>query len=110
MVANAGAGLDMNVIGYDPFITVEHAWMLSRSVHRVSNQDELLAKSDYVSIHIPLMDETRGSFNEATFHKMKKGATLINLSRGELVVNADVLGAIGSRHLRAYVTDFPQMN
>jgi D-3-phosphoglycerate dehydrogenase len=108
MVANAGAGLDMNVIGFDPFITVEHAWMLSRSVHRVSSQDELLAKSDYVSIHIPLMDETRGTFNTATLGKMKKGATLINLSRGELVVNRDVLSAIASRQIRAYVTDFPE--
>ncbi len=108
LVANAGAGLDMNVIGFDPFVTVEHAWMLSRSVHRVSSQDELLAKSDYVSIHIPLLDETRGSFNAATLAKMKKGATLINLSRGELVVNRDVLSAIASRQIRAYVTDFPE--
>jgi D-3-phosphoglycerate dehydrogenase len=108
MVANAGAGLDMNVIGFDPFITVEHAWMLSRSVHRVSSQDELLAKSDYVSIHIPLMDETRGTFNATTLRKMKKGATLINLSRGELVVNRDVLAAIENRQIRAYVTDFPE--
>jgi D-3-phosphoglycerate dehydrogenase len=107
LVANAGAGLDMKVLGYDPFITVEHAWMLSRAVQPVSSQEELLAKSDYVSIHIPLMDETRGSFNAATMRKMKRGATLINLSRGELVVNQDVLGAIASRRLRAYVTDFP---
>ena len=108
MVANAGAGLDMNVIGFDPFITVEHAWMLSRSVHRVSSQDELLAKSDYVSIHIPLMDETRGSFNATTLGKMKKGSTLINLSRGELVVSKDVLSSIQNRQIRAYVTDFPE--
>ena len=108
LVANAGAGLDMNVIGFDPFITVEHAWMLSRSVHRVSSQDELLAKSDYVSIHIPLMDETRGTFGATTLGKMKKGATLINLSRGELVVNKDVLAAIANRQIRAYVTDFPE--
>jgi len=108
LVANAGAGLDMNVLGYDPFITVEHAWMLSRAVHRVSSQDELLAKSDYVSIHIPLLDETRGSFNADVLRRMKKGATLINLSRGELVVNRDVLAAIAERRLRAYVTDFPE--
>jgi D-3-phosphoglycerate dehydrogenase len=108
LVANAGAGLDMNVIGFDPFVTVEHAWMLSRSVHRVSSQDELLARSDYVSIHIPLLDETRGTFNAASLCKMKKGATLINLSRGELVVNRDVLEAIRSRQIRAYVTDFPE--
>jgi len=108
LVANAGAGLDMNVIGFDPFITVEHAWMLSRSVHRVSSQDELLAKSDYVSIHIPLLEETRGTFNAVTLRKMKKGATLINLSRGELVVGRDVLAAIENRQIRAYVTDFPE--
>jgi D-3-phosphoglycerate dehydrogenase len=107
LVANAGAGLDMNVLGYDPYVTVEHAWMLSRSVQRVSSQEELLARSDYVSIHIPLMDQTRGSFDAAMFEKMKPGATVINLSRGELVVNEDVLAAIGNRHIRAYVTDFP---
>ena len=107
-VANAAIGLGMRVLGYDPGVTVEHAWMLSRSVHRVSSQDELLAKSDYVSIHIPLLDETRGTFNAQTLRKMKKGSTLINLSRGELVVNLDVLEAIQNRQIRAYVTDFPE--
>ncbi len=107
LVANAGKGMDMTVVGYDPYISVEHAWKLSRSIGRLKSQDELLAESDYVSVHIPLMEQTRGMFNQATIAKMKRGATLINLSRGELVVAKDVLAALESGQLRAYVTDFP---
>ena len=107
LVANAGKALDMNVVGYDPYITVDHAWMLSRSIARANSLDELFARSDYVSVHVPLIEQTKGSFNAAAFKKMKKGATLLNLSRGGLVVEADVLAALQSGRLRAYVTDFP---
>ncbi|MDO4547479.1 MAG: 3-phosphoglycerate dehydrogenase family protein [Clostridia bacterium] len=107
LVANAGKGLDMNVLGFDPYISVDHAWMLSRSIGRVKNQLELLQRSDYISVHVPLMNETRGMFNEETLSKMKPGATLINLSRGDLVVAEDVIAAIESGHIRRYVTDFP---
>ncbi|MEG1514257.1 MAG: 3-phosphoglycerate dehydrogenase family protein [Clostridia bacterium] len=108
LVANAGRALDMKVLGYDPYISVDHAWMLSRSIGRVKNQLELLTQSDYVSIHVPLIKDTRGTFGEELFSRMKRGATLINLSRAELVVNEDVIAALQSGQLRAYVTDFPQ--
>lgn len=107
LVANAGRGLDMNVLGYDPYISVDHAWMLSRSIGRVKNLLELLQRSDYVSVHIPLEEETRSMFNEELLMKMKQGATLLNLSRGELVDEEAVLAAIECGSLRRYVTDFP---
>ena len=107
LVANAGRALDMNVLGYDPYISVDHAWMLSRSIGRVKNLMELLQKSDYVSIHVPLMKDTKGMFGEEVLGRMKRGATLLNLSRGDLVVNEDVLAALESGRLRRYVTDFP---
>ena len=108
LVANAGRALDMNVVGYDPYISVDHAWRLSRSIHHAKSQQELLAMSDYVSVHVPLMDATRGSLNEEFISGMKDGAVLLNLSRGELAVNADVTAALSSGKHRRYVTDFPQ--
>ena len=108
LVANAGLSLDMNVIGYDPYISVDHAWMLSRGIRHAKTEEELLSASDYVSVHVPLLDSTRGSLNEAFLSAMKPGAVLLNLSRGELAVNADVLAALASGRLRRYVTDFPQ--
>lgn len=107
LVANAGKGLDMQVTGYDPYISVDHAWMLSRSIGKVKQLPDLLSKSDYVTLHLPLIDQTRGMFNKETLSHMKRGATLINLSRGELVVTADIIEALEAGQLRAYVTDFP---
>ena len=105
-VANAGYALDMDVLGYDPYISVEHAWKLSRAVRPVKQLDELYEKSDYITVHVPLLDATRGMFNAEVFAKMKKGAALLNFSRGELVNNADLLQALESGQLRRYVTDF----
>ena len=107
MVANAAVTLGMKVLGYDPYISVDNAWKLSRAIVHASTQEELYAECDYISIHVPLMDSTRGSFNADVFSKMKKGAVLLNLARGELVVNKDVLEALASGQLRRYVTDFP---
>lgn len=107
MVANAAVSLGMKVLGYDPYISVENAWKLSRAIVHAASQEALYAECDYISIHVPLMDSTRGSFNAETFAKMKKGAVLLNLARGELVVNEDVLAALQSGQLRRYVTDFP---
>ena len=107
LVANAAADLKMRVLGYDPFISVENAWKLSRKIVHMTDQDEMLPQCDYLSIHVPLMDATRGSFNAALFAKMKKGAALINLARGALVNNADLLEALSSGRIRRYVTDFP---
>ena len=107
LVANAAADIKMRVLGYDPYISVANAWKLSRKIVHVDNQDEMLPQCDYLSIHVPLMDSTRGSFNAAVFAKMKDGAALLNLARGELVNNADLLAAIAGGTIRRYVTDFP---
>ena len=110
MVANAARALEMNVVGFDPYITVDHAWMLSRAVQRARSQDEVLEKCDYLSIHVPLMNETRGFLNAALLKKMKKGAVILNFARGELASDADILAALEAGDLRAYVTDFPNEN
>ncbi|MGI6174517.1 MAG: 3-phosphoglycerate dehydrogenase family protein [Christensenellales bacterium] len=107
LVANAAEALGMHVLGYDPYISIDHAWALSRRIEHVTTQDELIARSDYITIHIPLMDSTAGFVNKDFLAKMKKGATLLNLSRGELVVDDDVLDALENGNLRLYVTDFP---
>ena len=107
LVANAGNSLGMKALGLDPYISVAHAWMLSRSIGRAKSQDDLLAASDYVTVHVPLMDATRGMINEEFLAKMKPGAALLNFARGELADNDAVKAALRSGHLRAYVTDFP---
>jgi len=107
LVANAGRALDMKVLGYDPYISVDHAWMLSRAIGRVKSREELISNADYISIHVPLMDQTRGMFDAETLSKMKKGAVLLNFSRAELVVDEDMLAALERGHIKKYVTDFP---
>jgi len=107
MVANDASALGMNVIGYDPFISVEAAWNLSRSVVRAETLEGLLSKADYVSLHLPLNDNTKGLINAERLRHIKNGARLINLARGGLIVEAAVIAAINSDKLVAYVTDFP---
>jgi len=107
MVANDASALGMNVIGYDPFISVEAAWNLSRSVARAETLEGLLSKADYVSLHLPLNDNTKGLLNAEKLRFMKNGARLINLARGGLVVEAAVIEALNLKKLAAYITDFP---
>ena len=108
IVANAASrGLGMNVVGFDPFISVESAWSLSTTIHRAASEDEVIAQADFLTIHMPLNDKTRGSFNAEKFAKMKDGACLLNFARGELVNTADLLAALESGKLDRYVTDFP---
>lgn len=107
MVANAGHALEMDVYGYDPFLSIEHALMLSRAVHKVGDLDKLLAEADFVSLHLPLTDKTRGMVDADMLSKFKPGAALLNFSRGELVDGAAVLEAVNAGRLRRYVTDFP---
>lgn len=107
MVANAGHALEMDVYGYDPFLSVEHALMLSRAVHKAGDLDKLLAEADFVSLHLPLTDKTRGMVGADMLSKFKPGAALLNFSRGELVDGAAVLEAVKAGRLRRYVTDFP---
>ncbi|MBE5807756.1 MAG: 3-phosphoglycerate dehydrogenase, partial [Clostridiales bacterium] len=102
-----GVALNMNVLGYDPYISVEHAWKLSRAVKHSQDIDELLAHSDYITLHVPLMDATRGMIDAEAIGKMKQGAALLNFSRGPLVDTLAVIEALEKGALRSYVTDFP---
>lgn len=105
-VANAAHALGMNVIGYDPYLSVDAAWHMTRSAQKADDIDTVLAQSDYITVHIPANDKTKGMFNSETINKMKKGARLLNFSRGELVCDADVIAALANGTLSAYVTDF----
>ncbi len=106
-VANIGVALGMNVLGYDPFISIDHAWKLSRSVHHSPTLDEILEKSDYVTVHVPLMDSTRDLIDAAAIARMKPEAALLNFARDGLVNTAAVKAALEEDRLRVYVTDFP---
>ena len=108
LVANAASeGLGMKVIGCDPYISVDSAWMLSRKVIHAKNDAEVFAQADYVTIHVPLNDKTRGMVNADVIAKMKPGAVLLNFSRNELAVNADVIAALENGQMGGYVVDFP---
>ncbi|MBD9008918.1 MAG: 3-phosphoglycerate dehydrogenase [Clostridiales bacterium] len=105
-VANAAHHLGMDVVGYDPFLSVDAAWHLTRFAHKANSLDELLSKADYVTIHVPATPSTKGMFNSEAFANMKKGARLLNFSRGELVDENDVQAALESGELASYITDF----
>ncbi|MBD3379615.1 MAG: 3-phosphoglycerate dehydrogenase [Candidatus Omnitrophica bacterium] len=107
MVANSAMELGMEVVGYDPFISVEAAWGLSRAVRRAEGFDSLLSRADYITIHTPLIDETRGMINKEKFGLMKKGVRILNLSRGGIVNNDHLKKAIEEGVVERYVTDFP---
>lgn len=107
MVANDATSLGMEVMGYDPFISVNSAWGLSSSVIRATSLDQLLSTSDYITIHTPLNTKTKGMFNKDKFNIMKTGVRIINLARGELIENRDLLEAIENGSVACYVTDFP---
>jgi D-3-phosphoglycerate dehydrogenase len=107
MVANDALSLGMEVIGYDPFISISAAWELSSSVIRAVNIEQLLTSSDYITIHVPFNDKTKGMINKEKFSIMKKGARLLNFSRGGLVVNDDLKEAMDGGIVSCYVTDFP---
>lgn len=108
MVANDALALGMTVAGYDPYISVDAAWGLSREVIKETSLDNLLATSDYITIHVPLIAQTKGMFNKEKFAIAKKGIKIINLARGGLVVNKDIIEAIKSGIVSSYVTDFPE--
>lgn len=107
MVANDAIALGMEVVGYDPYISVEAAWGLSRNVNRAASLDRLLIESDYVTIHIPLNDNTKGMLNYEKLSLMKKGVKLLNFARGGLVNNRDLIRAIDEGIISVYITDFP---
>ncbi len=107
LVANAANALGMKVLGYDPYISVDHAWQLSRSVQHAMSEEEVIEKADYLTLHIPLNDKTRNKFDKATIAKMKKGAVLVNFARGELCETDAVIEALENGRLRKYICDFP---
>lgn len=108
MLANDALALGMEVGGYDPFISVDAAWRLSKDVIKETSLDHLLATSDYITIHVPQDGKTKGMLNKEKFAIMKRGARIINMARGGLVVNSDLLAAIEEGVVACYVTDFPE--
>ena len=106
-VANDAIALGMEVYGYDPVISVEAAWELSHNVKRALSLDSILTKCDYVTLHLPLNDKTKGMINRDKLSIAKKGLRLINFARGGLVKNEDLKDALADGTIAAYVTDFP---
>ncbi len=106
-VANATEAIGMKVLGYDPYLSVDNALSLTRKIKRATSLDEIAANADYVTVHVPLLADNKGFLNKNFFAKMKDGAVLVNLARGELVNNDDVIAAVESGKLAKYVCDFP---
>jgi D-3-phosphoglycerate dehydrogenase / 2-oxoglutarate reductase len=106
-VANSAEALGMKVLGYDPQITVQRAWQLSSSVQQALSLDDLFARADVISVHVPLMPATRGLVNAARLRLLHAGGVILNFARAPIVEEADVLAALDSGHLHAYVCDFP---
>lgn len=110
MVANDALALGMEVIGYDPYLSVEAAWELSSSVQKASGLESLLKEVDYLTIHVPLLDSTKGMYNAEKFAMMKDGVKIMNFARGGLINNDDIKEALRSGKVGAYVTDFPDVD
>lgn len=106
-VANMARALGMQVIGYDPYITVGNAWQLSSQVRQVMSIEELLAKSDFVTVHVPLNDNTRNLLNEERLRNCRQGLTILNFARSGIIDDEAVCGAIREARIHAYVSDFP---
>ncbi len=106
LVANAAVQLGMEVIGYDPFMSIAAAWRLDSRIKHAETLDVLLAKADYVTLHVPQTEDTKGLINEKTIKNMKDGVVIINIARGGLVNNDDILAALTNGKVRCFVTDF----
>lgn len=107
LVANICNRLGMNVYGYDPYVSVRSAWSLSRMVNHSSSLDEIYEKCDFLTIHVPYMESTKGMIGKEAVQKMKDGATILNFARGDLVDDQAVLDGLASKKIKHYVTDFP---
>lgn len=107
LVANDALDLDMDVIGYDPFISVNTAWNLARNIERAMSLEEVFKEADYITVHVPLTDDTKNMFNTEAFNIMKDGVHIFNFSRGGLVNEDDMEEALESGKVGKYVTDFP---
>lgn len=107
MVANAAQALGMEVIGYDPYISVDAAWGLSRHIKHATTLEEVYSQADYITVHVPLLDSTKYMLNKEAFSKMKSGIKILNFSRDTLVENNDLKVALNEGKVAVYVTDFP---
>lgn len=106
-VANAAAALGMEVYGYDPFISVKAAWMLSRDVEHITSVDTIYQECDYITVHVPLLDSTRQMINKDSLGQMKDGVVILNFARDLLVNDDDMAEALASGRVKHYITDFP---
>ncbi len=106
-VANVARHFGMEVYGYDPYVSVNAAWSLSRDVKHVFNLDEIYENCDFITVHVPLMESTKHYVNKEAINKMKDGVVLLNFARDLLVDEAEVLKGIAAKKIRKYVTDFP---
>ncbi|EGW38566.1 phosphoglycerate dehydrogenase [Desulfosporosinus sp. OT] len=107
LVANALNKLDMEVYGYDPYISVDAAWKLSKFIKQAKSLEEIFRECDFITVHIPLTDSTKGMFNKDSFAMMKDGVKILNFSRDTLVIDDDMVEALKSGKVGKYVTDFP---
>ena len=107
LLAQTAEVMGMKIIGYDPHISVDAAWRLPQDVEKAETLEFLLANSDYISLHVPLIDATKDLISKKSLVYFKKGAKLINLSRGGIVNNADIIDALNSKQISTFVTDFP---
>lgn len=107
MVANTALHLGMEVYGYDPYMSVDAAWNISRSIKHANSLKEIYENCDFISLHVPLNKETRGFINAESIHTMRSGVRILNLARGELVNNEDMVSALEDGKISCYVTDFP---
>ena len=106
MVANAASALGMEVYGYDPYISIDAAWNLSRTIKHIKSLDEIYSQCDYITIHVPLLDSTRQMINKEALDKMKDGVVLLNFARDLLVDEDALIEALDSGKVKKYVTDF----
>jgi D-3-phosphoglycerate dehydrogenase len=107
LVANAAHSLGMNVYGYDPYLSVDAAWSISRSIKRAASLQEIYENSDYITVHVPLNSETRGMICEESISMMKQGVRIFNFARGGLAVSADIISALENHRIASYTVDFP---
>ena len=107
LVANAAAALGMEVYGYDPYISVEAAWKLSRDVKHITDVNDIYKECDYITIHVPLMDSTKGMIGSDAIALMKPSAVVLNFARGPLVDQKAIVEALKTNRIHKYVTDFP---
>mgnify|MGYP000131622772 CR=1 FL=1 len=106
MVANSATHLGMEVYGYDPYVSVDSAWRLSRNIHHAKTADEIYKECDYITIHVPALEDTKGMINKDAMGLMKDGVVILNFARDVLVDQKDIVEALESGKVHRYVTDF----